>query len=356
MGELRKFRRKSDRDIAVSVCMIVRDEESRIKDAVESAWKVADEVIVSDTGSVDRTPEIAEEAGATVFRDEPILFMTKEEDGFDRIDFAANRNRAAKRAKGRWIVILDGDEVLKWPHNKKAFASALDSAGRQGAEGAVCAVTAVGDDKTISGQSISLRVHKNVARIQWERPVHNQLTGIEGSVGHLQSLSIVTSYDSRERAGGKDDRSAPMLEKVFKQTREAWAAHYLSTLYASQGKYPQALKWCQTVLDEHPKEVAYCRSWHAAAHSTLALYGLDAAEKVLYEGLSHHPNYADLHMLRTVYALARLDIVAKSPQAAQQYATVTQVHQSIPLAPVAAALHIQWPYVQALPAPVKQAV
>ena len=61
---------------------------------------VVDEAIVVDTGSTDRTPQIAQARKAKVFK-------------FDwQEDYAAARNYARAQATGQWILILDSDEAL----------------------------------------------------------------------------------------------------------------------------------------------------------------------------------------------------------------------------------------------------
>jgi len=50
----------------VSLCMIVRNEEKLLAQAVASAEGLVDEVVVVDTGSTDRTVEVAARAGAIV--------------------------------------------------------------------------------------------------------------------------------------------------------------------------------------------------------------------------------------------------------------------------------------------------
>ncbi len=62
---------------------------------------VVDEIIVLDTGSSDRTIEIAEAAGAIVHRGE----------WYD--DFARSRNEALSHCSGRWVLSVDADEVVE---------------------------------------------------------------------------------------------------------------------------------------------------------------------------------------------------------------------------------------------------
>ncbi len=84
----------------LSVCLIARNEEANIARAIGSVDDVADEVILTDTGSTDDTIHIAKKLGACVE-----LFSWRD-------DFAAARNHALARAKGDWILWLDADEEL----------------------------------------------------------------------------------------------------------------------------------------------------------------------------------------------------------------------------------------------------
>ena len=80
----------------LSVAIIARDAADQIEACLESvAW--ADEIVVSDSGSRDRTPEICRTHGARVFADEWL--------GFGR-----QKNRGLERAAGPWILSLDSDE------------------------------------------------------------------------------------------------------------------------------------------------------------------------------------------------------------------------------------------------------
>lgn len=84
----------------LSLCMIARDEEARIAECLESIAPYVDEMVVVDTGSRDRTPEIAAACGARV------LQMQWPD------SFAAARNQSLEHARGRWIFWMDADDVL----------------------------------------------------------------------------------------------------------------------------------------------------------------------------------------------------------------------------------------------------
>jgi len=86
---------------ALSVCLIVRNEELNLPRCLDSVQDLAGEIIVVDTGSTDATPNIAARRGANVI---PFDFTV--------VDFAAARNHAIAHAKGQWILMLDADETL----------------------------------------------------------------------------------------------------------------------------------------------------------------------------------------------------------------------------------------------------
>src|SRR5882724_11685213 len=86
--------------IMLSVCFIARNEEKNLPRALASVRGIADEVIVADTGSTDRTVEIAKESGAIVCH-----FPWCD-------DFSAARNFAISHARGDWILWMDADEEL----------------------------------------------------------------------------------------------------------------------------------------------------------------------------------------------------------------------------------------------------
>ncbi len=91
----------------VSLTMIVRDEEKNLPSRLGSVAGLFDEIVVVDTGSKDRTPEIAREFGARVFD-----FVCVD-------DFAAARNAALARARGDYAFWLDADDVIDPPQRAR---------------------------------------------------------------------------------------------------------------------------------------------------------------------------------------------------------------------------------------------
>ncbi|HEY9672215.1 MAG TPA: tetratricopeptide repeat protein [Waterburya sp.] len=84
----------------LSLCMIVKNEEASLPPCLSSVKDVVDEMVILDTGSTDRTIEIAREFGARVYHFEWCN------------DFSVARNQALNYVQGKWVLVLDADEVL----------------------------------------------------------------------------------------------------------------------------------------------------------------------------------------------------------------------------------------------------
>jgi len=84
----------------LSLCMIVKNEERFLAQCLESVKDHVDEICIVDTGSTDRTMEIAASYGARIERHAW------------RNDFGWARNKALAMATRRWILQLDADEEL----------------------------------------------------------------------------------------------------------------------------------------------------------------------------------------------------------------------------------------------------
>ena len=83
----------------LTVCVIAQNEQADLPRLLKSVEGIADEIVVVDGGSTDRTCEVAQEFGAKVFR----RAFT---------NFAEQKNYAAAQASNGWIFMLDADEEL----------------------------------------------------------------------------------------------------------------------------------------------------------------------------------------------------------------------------------------------------
>ena len=101
----------------LSACLITLNEEKNLARVLNSLQGIADEIVVVDCGSTDRTQEIARQRGAKV--------VTRE-----WTNFAEQKNAAAAAAANDWILSLDADEelserlrssLLEWKQQAPAF-------------------------------------------------------------------------------------------------------------------------------------------------------------------------------------------------------------------------------------------
>ena len=96
--------------VSVSLCMIVKNEEDVLERCLKSAAELVDEIIIVDTGSTDRTKEIAARFTGKIF-DFPW-----------RDDFAAARNESFSHASMDYCMWLDADDVLL-EEDQRAFSA-----------------------------------------------------------------------------------------------------------------------------------------------------------------------------------------------------------------------------------------
>ena len=104
------------RKIQISQCMIVKNEEKNIERALSWGREIVCEQIVVDTGSTDRTVELA----SAMVKEGGIYHIPWQD------DFAAAKNYAISKAKGEWIAFLDADEEFA-PGDEKKLLKLLES-------------------------------------------------------------------------------------------------------------------------------------------------------------------------------------------------------------------------------------
>ena len=91
----------------ISLCMIVKNEEKTLARCLNSVHDLVDEIVIVDTGSSDRTKEIASEYTENVFS-----YPWTD-------DFAAARNDSFSKASMEYCMWLDADDILEQPERKK---------------------------------------------------------------------------------------------------------------------------------------------------------------------------------------------------------------------------------------------
>jgi glycosyltransferase involved in cell wall biosynthesis len=146
----------------VSLCLIVKDEEPNLDACLASVDGLFDEIVVVDTGSTDRTKEIARRHGAKVF-------------DFPWVDsFAAARNASLEHATSQWIFWLDADDRLD-AENRQTFRALLATLGDENAAYALkCRCL---PDPTTGAVTVvdHVRLFRNRPDVRWRYRVHEQI-------------------------------------------------------------------------------------------------------------------------------------------------------------------------------------
>lgn len=101
-------------EVKISVAIITKNEEKRLPDCLKSV-SFADDIVVVDSGSSDRTVEIAKEFGCRVFEEE-------------WKGFGKQKNSAVHKCLHKWVIILDADERVS-PDVKDLIFNTLQKPG-----------------------------------------------------------------------------------------------------------------------------------------------------------------------------------------------------------------------------------
>lgn len=178
----------------LSVILITHDEEANIADCLASV-AFASEIVVVDSGSTDRTVELAQAAGAKVVRTD------------DWPGFGAQKNRALAQATRTWVLSIDADERLT-PALQGEILSAIGGAGsRFDAWDMPRRSSFCGQYMSHSGwypDRVTRLFRRGCARFS-DDLVHERVV-VGGSVGHLRSDLLHATYPDLETMLQKLDR------------------------------------------------------------------------------------------------------------------------------------------------------
>lgn len=146
----------------LSVCMIVKNEEKVLRRCLESIVGIADEIIIADTGSNDKTKNIALE-----FTDQVFDYIWED-------DFSKARNFVGSKASGDWILVIDADEYV----DRESFTVFKQDLFNKPPSDNILAVKIVnfvginGKDTTLNYHE---RLYKNNGLINYYRSIHELL-------------------------------------------------------------------------------------------------------------------------------------------------------------------------------------
>lgn len=258
--------------IELSICLIVKDEEENLDAALSSVAGAADETVVVDTGSTDRTVAVAERHGARValfdpttnpeafFRDDKetcSAFGAPEPYSGEMMlgDFAAARRKSFSLARGEFIYWMDADDVVENAHNLRNIVR--DLRGRN----LDIAFLAYDYARDAQGRTFYRQWRERVIRAgcaSWVNPVHEVLlptrpvssAQYEGVVNvHRRKADrktvpnrnykiLLRQYEAERRSGSFDPRTLFYLGQEARWIQPVRAAGYYED-YLKRSGWPE---------------------------------------------------------------------------------------------------------------------
>jgi tetratricopeptide (TPR) repeat protein len=229
----------------LSVCMIVKDEEPVLGRALASASALGPdvEIVVVDTGSTDRTADIAAQAGARVVSFPWIA------------DFSAARNFGFAQARGAWLLVLDADEEV----TAELASRVREVLARTRADGIRVPVRNVDDAGRVLTCASSTRIVRSGRGHAYENRVHEDIEApILRAGGTLEDADLPFvhhGYTAGESARkGRHARNLALVRAAHEAApHEPRHAHYLGLQLAIGGEHEDAAPFFERMLAEHPR-------------------------------------------------------------------------------------------------------
>jgi len=276
----------------LSLCMIVKDEERNLPRCLRSVEGVVDQIVVVDTGSTDRTIQIARQMGAEVYT------MRWEE------DFAQARNYSLSKATGRWILCLDADEELvREDHEELLRLLKAQDADAYYLNG----ISYLGDKP--EGDAfvhIAPRLWRHHPECRFERAVHEQILPAWQRLGYRTQLSRVRFKHYGYLAGACRDRNkiarnmAILRREAERRPHDSFTRFNLGVEYLRLGDYESALNEFQAAFRTLRslrvgygsllvRNIALCLAKMERHHEAFL---------VLEDALEAYPDYTDLVFIK----------------------------------------------------------
>lgn len=304
--------------IKISQCMIVKNEEKNIKRALSWGKDIVSEQIVVDTGSADRTVEIAKQMKAKVYH-------------FNWVDdFSAAKNYAIEQAKGDWIVFLDADEYIPAQDVQKipAILAEMESTSyhalitslvqvdknadvtRHKTEGSLKWISTVKEDGS-TGLSLSgtvIRLFRNQPGLRYQGRIHEKLYSAKAPLSCAdisQDVAVLhTGYNPEEmKEKNKVERNIGLIKKELEDHPQDYKMlTCLADSYFQQKNHDEAALWYEKAADSLPEELGESSIQGSMIFKHLLLIYVNrpdeaAAQKAYSRGTRYFPKDADYDYL-----------------------------------------------------------
>ncbi|MFO0865021.1 MAG: glycosyltransferase [Gemmataceae bacterium] len=299
--------------------MIVRNKESNLGDCLRTVRDLVDEVVVVDTGSHDRTREIAKSFDARIV-DFPWID-----------DFSAARNESLQHATSDWIFWMDADDRLD-ALNRERFKR-LRPALPDGAFTFMMKQRSVPEQAGNSPLVVDhARLFRRNPEVRWRYRLHEQILPSLRDAGTKMVFTDLVidhlgySHSATRRA--KLDRNLRILQLDLRdRPDDAFVAFNMAGTLLDMGQHPQAVPHLETCIRLVPKGASFAPKAHVLlVKSNRSLGQIDEAERRLAVAKELFPRSVELlfeegllHQMRGNHSAARLAFEAilsleKTPQ------------------------------------------
>lgn len=234
----------------LSQCMIVKNEEHNIEKALSWGQGIVWEQIVVDTGSSDRTVELAEKMGAKVFH-----FSWQD-------DFSEAKNFAISKASGDWIAFLDADEYFPLTETKKLLPL-LECFDKGGYYAVMTSWLQVREDESIFAGGTQARLFKKTEGLVYQNRIHEELflcgKGILPYTADAVDLLAIyhTGYaGSSVYNKEKGERNIRLLLMELREYPDNYHLMcYLGDSYLRAEESKEAKKWYYEAIERMPEKL-----------------------------------------------------------------------------------------------------
>ncbi len=271
----------------ISLCMIVRNEERVIGDCLSSAKPYFSQIVVVDTGSSDRTKEIAGDHGAEVHE----LVWPE--------SFSEARNESLKHAEGDWVMWIDADDTLP-PETGEAILDAAIHAPSQ-IHAFVVPVQFVDEGENSGTRVDHVKLFRNRKGIHFEGHIHEQnlpsIRAAGGEVARINAVVLHSGYDTSEEGQKKKAiRDRKLLAKDYaERPRHPFVLFNIGMTRHYSGMHREAVGWLERCIrNSTDSESHVSKAFVLLANSLRALGRNPEAETTLRNGIKAHPNDPEL--------------------------------------------------------------
>jgi len=271
---------------SVSACMIVRDEERFLEGCLRSIRDVVDEIVIGDTGSTDRTPDIARDFGARLYH----VSWTD--------DFSAARNQVLAQANGSWILSIDADERLRPIPRSKMDRFLKDPAK-------IAYYVLMYPMRGWTGMW-AIRLFQNNPRIRFKGIFHETLWEGLQNVLSIDKKEIGFSELILDHLGYDIDRSHKLmrnlgllLEEIQRNPKNVYLWTHLGMVYEDLGEDSRAEEaWKRAIeIVRMKKEIASHETYAYIRYIEWGLRQENPVRGLLEEAMAYSPENPYLHWL-----------------------------------------------------------